>query len=161
MLLFVRVVLSFALVGLLLWCFARAGAGRFGSMLRGNRVGAPDESLELLARRQISKNVGVVLVRSGTRHFLLGTGDTGLQVLAEGDDLIVEVPEPEPPTARRSALALLADDGREAAHEVDVPEQATRRSRAAAWTRQANPQGSNPARMNLFQAIREVTVRRS
>ncbi len=130
-------------------------------MFRGNGVGTPNESLELVARRQISKNVGVVLVRSGTRHFLLGTGDTGLQVLAEGDDLMIEGPAPEPAPTRTSALALLAGDGGETMQDVARTERPTRMSRATAWTRPANPQGSNPARMNLFQAIREVTVRRS
>ncbi len=166
MFLFIRVILSFALVGVLLWCFARAGSGRLGAILGGGgggAGGATDQSLELVARRQLSKNVGVVLVRSGTRHLLLGTGDNGIQVLAEGDDLIVEAPEPEPPSpTKSSALALLAGgDDVEVIQDEPMSQTPRRMSRATARTRPANPQGSNPARMNLFEAIRELTVRRS
>ncbi|MDH3679563.1 MAG: hypothetical protein OEV40_06370, partial [Acidimicrobiia bacterium] len=62
-----RVVLSFATVGALLWLFARASRGRLGSLLGGTIGGSRNEPISVLDRCQLTKGTAVAVVRAGRR----------------------------------------------------------------------------------------------
>ncbi len=161
----VRIVLSFAAVGGLLWLFARAGRGRFGALLTGAVGSAPAAPLEILERRQLSRNAGVAVVRAGTRHLLIGVGETGVQLLTEGDDLVAD-----PAIDRRSGsngapstdaapnpdqnlgVGIGVDSGSNDSGIIDLQSARTRLPRASTPSR---------PRMSFVDALREKTVRRS
>ena len=158
-----RVVLSFATVGALLWLFARASRGRLGSLLGGTIGGSRNEPISVLDRCQLTKGTAVAVVRAGRRHLLLGVGDSGVQLLAEGDDL-VGVPSdalPSPPDAVEidpvPAIDLAADRHPPDAHQPDGHQLDLQRAR----TRLLGAASPNPPRTSLIDALREKTVRRS
>lgn len=140
MILYLRIAASFALVGLLLWLFARAGAGRLGLLIGGPGRRNGLDPLDVVDRRQLTKSTGVAVIRAGTRHFLVGVSDTGVQMLAEGDDLL------SPPDDADDDLDLTGK------RSTDI---------ASARTRSARAPVPDPPRMNPFIALREKTVRRS
>ena len=170
-----RVVGSFAIVGLLLWFFMRASNGKLGAMMSGQTKGQGGEPLAVLERRQITKNAGIALVRAGERHLLIGIGDQGVRLLAEGDDLVQEVeavhstsdialdrvavvrPEDVVSEKRlrlgtRARNATLVDTAGVSLERIDQPGARTRLGRGTA---------PHPPRMSFVAALREMTVRRS
>lgn len=175
---FVRIVLSFATVGVLLWLFARASRGRLGSLLGGSIGGSRNEPLSVLDRCQLTKGTAVAVVRAGRRHLLLGVGDGGVQLLAEGDDLAA-APDPAPVAAADAGelhdaapidlvapLGPLDDTDRDRpaarpAHFEQKVEQRRQPDPQRAGTRLLGPPGPNPPRTSLIDALREKTVRRS
>lgn len=184
MLMIVRIIFSFLFVAALLWFFARAGSGRLGALL-GATGAKPDDHLELLGRRQLTRSSGVTLLRVGERHLLLGTSEDGVSVLAEGDDLAYrfeddidnesgdevdiaeEISMAVVPLDLRGAVSnpVRSADSRPSRAQKKEQKKEQRRSEqgtvsAGAWTRSARPQGQDPARMNIFEALRELTVRR-
>jgi flagellar biogenesis protein FliO len=142
--LYLRIAASFALVGLLLWLFARAGAGRLGLLIGGPGRRNGLDPLDVIDRRQLTKSTGVAVIRAGTRHFLVGVSDTGVQMLAEGDDLL------SPPDDAADDLDLTGKRSTDIASDI-----------ASARTRSARAPVPDPPRMNPFIALREKTVRRS
>lgn len=146
-----RVVLSFAAVGGLLWLFARAARGRFGALLAGSAGNATAAPLVILDRRQLTRSTGVALLRAGTRHLLVGVGETGIQLLTEGDDLVAE------PAAERSDPAPATTTP----ISLGQPEGLLLTDPQSARTRL--PRASTPGRprTSFVDALREKTVRRS
>jgi flagellar biogenesis protein FliO len=128
--LLLRLVISLAIMGVLLWGVVRVGRGRRGRALLGVVGGARVDQIELRARRQLSRSASLTLVRVGSRTLLLGIGDGGVAVLAEGDDLTVV------------DTAGAAIDGE------------------PAGTRAPGADGPGPARTGAMDALRELTVRR-
>jgi flagellar biogenesis protein FliO len=128
--LLLRLVISLAIMGVLLWGVVRVGRGRRGRALLGAVAGARVDQIELRARRQLSRSASLTLVRVGSRTLLLGIGDGGVAVLAEGDDL----------TVVDTAGATI--DGE------------------PAGTRAPGADGPGPARTGAMDALRELTVRR-
>jgi flagellar biogenesis protein FliO len=152
-----RVALSFAAVGGLLWLFARAGRGRFGKLL-GSTVGkASADPLELLDRRQLTRNSGVALLRAGSRHLLVGVGEDGVRLLTEGDDLVAE---PAPAETDTSAVSTPAIDLEELTGDPP-PSSIVSTDPQSARTRLPRADRPDPPRTNLVDALREKTVRRS
>ena len=152
MLTFLRVAASFAIVGALLWMFMRASNGRLGALVAGTSKGRVTDRLAVLDRRQLTRNTGIALVRSGERHLLLGVSDHGVQLLAEGDDL-TPIEDTTPAGAPGSeAVVVPTDVVSDAALTTDQPD---------AWTRSGSTFGSRSPRMSFVAALREMTVRRS
>ena len=167
-----RVLASFAIVGVLLWLFMRASHGKLGALMTGGARGRLHDNLAVLDRRQLTKNAGIALVRAGERHLLVGVSDQGVRLLAEGDDLAPEeatdtvtavttgdrvaVVRPHDVVSDRAlAPSALSPTGRStrADHRTtDLPSARTRFGRAV--------QPTSP-RMSFIAALREMTVRRS
>ncbi|MFT7597585.1 MAG: flagellar biogenesis protein FliO [Acidimicrobiales bacterium] len=144
-----RITASFAIVGVMLWAFARASSGRLGALLRGNR-GGESTPLVVLDRRQLGRNTSVALIRSGERHLLVGVSDNRVELLAQGDDLWLEEDDQEidendgdPPSAEAGPTGPLVQDHR------------------GARTRLPWAQQPRSARMSVLDALREKTVRQS
>ncbi len=164
MITFLRVVASFAIVGVLLWLFVRAGNGRLGALISGSGNGRPNDPLSVLGRRQLTKNAGLALVRAGERTLLVGVTDHGVRLIAEGDDLLDETADAQvdarQPNGQTSVVQSddIVSDRRGtpidlAAHAAsDLPNARTRFGRA---NRPTSP------RMSFVAALREMTVRRS
>jgi len=156
---FLRVALSFAAVGGLLWLFARVGRGRFGTLLGGTVGKASADPLVVLDRRQLTRNSGVALLRAGTRHLLVGVGEDGVQLLTEGDDLVAE---PPPAKTDTSAVSTAAIDLAELTVASDPPSTSIVASDPqSARTRLPRAVRPDPPRTNLVDALREKTIRRS
>lgn len=73
---------------------------RPGSKLRPNR-----NHLVAVGRLSLTRRSSVVLVKSGDRTFLLGSSDSNLVVIAEGDDLVLPTPEGTEPQSFQNAFA--------------------------------------------------------
>ena len=83
-LLLVRMLASLVVVGVLLWALAKAARSRgFTALGRG--------PIHVQAQRALNRSASLVLVKVGERQLLLGVGDQGVQVLAEGDELAADV----------------------------------------------------------------------
>lgn len=93
-----RIILSFALVGGLLWFFARSTDGKLGSLLQRTVSGSEQDAIAVVARRQLTRSSSLVMVRAGSRHLLLSVSDgDGVSMLVEGDDLLDTPPPDSPP----------------------------------------------------------------
>ncbi len=164
MITFLRVVASFAIVGVLLWLFTRASAGRLGTMLTGGRAGIGDR-LAVVDRRQLTKAAAVVVVRAGDRHLLVGVSDAGVQLLAEGDDLAPPPPTEEATTSQEVAapvdLRSFPPPSSSSTSLDAAMRSATEPAPAGARTRRSRSEGSRPPRMSLLTALREMTVRKT
>lgn len=148
--LMLRMVLSLAIMGGLLWLALRLGKGRRGRSILaavGGGTGGGGRSrvepIEVCARRSLSRSSSLTLVRVGERTLLLGVGEAGVQVLAEGDALTV-VEQPAAPVGAGT-------DPLDAASDTVLGRAGTRAPRAS---------GPDPARMGVVDALRELTVRR-
>ncbi len=131
----VRLVVSLAIVlGLIM---ALSWAARRGKGL-GLGLGAQKGAISVRAREQLGRNTTIALVEVGDRVLLIGANEQAVEVLAEGDDLIVDEPEPEP-----------SDDG-------DMSTDDRTSSQADPFIRGS----SAPPGMNLIEALRERSVRR-
>ncbi len=102
LLLLVRMLVSLAVLGGLGWFLLRLARQRGLGGLGARTV------IDVESQRGLSRSASIAVVRVGTRHLLLGVGDHGVRVLAEGDDL-VELP-PEPTVAEPSADDPLGAD---------------------------------------------------
>lgn len=108
--LLLRMTISLGIIGLILWGVQKIGKRRLGSLGRTHH--AP---LEVSNRKQLTKASSIALVRVGQRHLLIGITDSGVSLIAEGDDLITEPdiqdsdtdtpalqsPQPDEPTQER------------------------------------------------------------
>lgn len=88
LLLLVRMLVSLAVLGGLGWFLVRLARQRGLGGLGTRTV------IDVESQRGLSRSASIAVVRVGSRHLLLGVGDHGVQVLAEGDDLIELPPEP-------------------------------------------------------------------
>ncbi len=174
-----RIVLSFALVGGLLWFFARSTDGKLGSLLQRTVGGSENDAIAVVARRQLSRSSSLVVVRAGSRHLLLSVSDgEGVSMLVEGDDLLDPPPSHEPPfespdqQTGTSLVPVSSDielrDGDHPDHpdpDTDPNTSAERRrwipAKTSAWTPSTSHNGQLPPRMSFIDALREQTVRRS
>ena len=152
-----RVLASFAIVGVLLWLFMRASNGKLGAIMTGTAKGRLTDPLAVLDRRQLTKNAGIALVRAGERHLLVGVSDQGVQLLAEGDDLapaeaLDAVGNPSGATNATVHTSDVVSHRRDTTASTDLPNARTRFGRAS--------QPRTP-RMSFIAALRESTVRRS
>lgn len=86
--LLLRMLVSLAVLGAVGWYLVRL-ARRRGLGGLGTRA-----LIDVESQRGLSRSSSIAVVRVGTRHLLLGVGDHGVQVLAEGDDLTELPPEP-------------------------------------------------------------------
>lgn len=162
-----RVVASFAIVGVLLWLFMRASNGRLGALVTGSTRGRAHDPLAVIERRQLTRSAGIAIVRAGERHLLVGISDQGVQLLAEGDDLAVEhdavgVTHGDTADLSRPAVVhnndvvsdrrLPTTDSGHTGRRSDLPNARTRLGRAAT---------PRTPRMSFLSALRESTVRRT
>ncbi len=153
---FIRIVASFATVGVLLWFFARASRGRLGDLLSGSMKGTKAEPISILDRRQLSRNNAVAIIRAGSRHLLIGIGDSGVQLLAEGDDLVPD-DHTEVASAATEPLGDPFDDPGLDGQTTETPGT----DRRSAWTRLQRAPQPFPPRTSVIEALRTRTVRRS
>ncbi len=80
--LLIRMTVSLAVIGGLLLVIQRVGRKRLGGL--GRSATAP---IEVTSRKQLSRTSSIALVRVGERNILIGVTDTGVSLIAEGDDL--------------------------------------------------------------------------
>lgn len=107
--LMLRMVASLLVLGGLFWLINRAAKGRLGNIGR-----SPNAPLEIHARKQLSKSSSVALIRAGERHLLIGVTDTGISLLAEGDDLVGSVEGAEETDAQPATTSLTSTESRSA-----------------------------------------------
>lgn len=133
----IRLIFSLAIVLGLIW--ALSWAARRGKGL-GLGMGAQKGAIAVRAREQIGRNTTIALLEVGDRVLLIGLNEQAVEVLAEGDDLISDEPDPSPSTD---------GDGAESTDDRT--------------SSQADPfiRGSAPPGMNLIEALRERSVRRA
>lgn len=158
-----RVLASFAIVGVLLWAFVRASNGRLGALMTGTARGRLTDPIFVVGRHQLTKNTGIALVRAGERHLLVGVSDQGVQLLAEGDDLLTEDALAQ---ERSSSVAVVRADDVVSHSRLDPRAALTNRNNndldlPSARTRFGRATGPKPPRMSFVAALREMTVRRS
>lgn len=89
--LLLRMTISLGIIGLILWGVQKIGKRRLGSLGRTHHV-----PLEVSSRKQLTKASSIALVRVGQRHLLIGITDSGVSLIAEGDDLVTEPDFQEP-----------------------------------------------------------------
>jgi flagellar biogenesis protein FliO len=161
--LLVRLVFSLAVVLGLVWFLAkvvraRGAKGLFTGLGSGRRDRKrPD--IDVLARHALTKSASLALVRVAGRDLLVGVTDSSVRVLdslpaREEDDPLEELLELEgPPEGAdpRERLAFPIPTG-STDRATDVPGLEHLRSPRTATGRQP--------RMNLFDALKEMTVRR-
>ncbi len=80
--LLIRMIVSLAVIGGLLWFIQQVGRKRLGGL--GRSATAP---IEVTSRKQLSRTSSIALVRVGERNILIGVTDAGVSLIAEGDDL--------------------------------------------------------------------------
>jgi len=87
LLLLVRMLVSLAVLGGLGWFIMRLARQRGLGGLGARSI------IDVESQRGLSRSASIAVVRVGSRHLLLGVGDHGVQVLAEGDDLMELPPD--------------------------------------------------------------------
>ena len=136
-----RLILSLAVVlgmiASLVWLARRRGGG-FGFSIGTATPG----DISVCAREQLDRNNSVALLRVGERAMLVGVSEGAVSVLAEGDDLLPE-PEPAPVEGTPVDLGTVGE---------------SRDDRTSSVT---GSDGPVPAGMNVIEALREWSVRRS
>ncbi len=158
---FIRIVASFATVGVLLWFFARASRGRLGDLLSGSIKGTKAEPISILDRRQLTRNNAVAIIRAGSRHLLIGIGDNGVQLLAEGDDLVRDDADSHIDSTENTEVAGASIEHLDDPPLDDLPAETSRTDRRSAWTRLQRAPEPFPPRTSVIEALRTRTVRRS
>ncbi|MEM7339738.1 MAG: flagellar biosynthetic protein FliO [Actinomycetota bacterium] len=123
----IRMVVGLAVIAGLLWATTRLARGRLG-------MDAETVNVEVKARRALTKNSSLVLVKAGSRHLLIGANDHAVSLLAEGDDLLDGDSD--------------IDDGA----EVDL--------RSRPTTRRRLQRTGSTSRPKLLDGLRAKTVRR-
>ena len=100
----------------------------------GFAFGPAASVITVKGREQLNRNSTVALLKVGERALLVGVTDQRIEVLAEGDELLPAEPE------------------------VTETETTTEDDRTSSIV---DPDGSMPPGMNLIEALREWSVRRS
>ena len=114
-----------------------------GGLRFGKSPNAP--RLDVLDRTTIGRNTSVAVVRVGGRGLIVGVTEQSVTLLAEAPELVDRYEQEEaertaPPAERSGSRLPLAWRGLGRQDVAVAPE---------------------PARMNIFEALREATVRRS
>jgi flagellar biogenesis protein FliO len=121
----IRLVVSLGIVVALMLLATKVVRKRgYGGSVAAPARGAPSTSVEVLARRGLSRNSSVVVVRAGGRNLVLGVSDNNVTLLSEADEAAVEqelaevMPAPRTGPARGaqgagSAWKVLLDQMRE------------------------------------------------
>ena len=138
----VRLIFSLGIVlGLIMglsWVLRRGKGLGFG-------MGATRGAISVRSREQIGRNTTIALLEGGERVLLIGANEQAVQVLAEGDDLLL--PEPDEPAdgdaSPTGGAAQSTDD------------------RTSSQTDPFIRGKSVPPGMNLIEALREWSVRRA
>jgi len=160
-----RVAASFAIVGVLLWFFIRASNGKLGKLVSGTSKGRLSDPLSVLDRRQLTRTTGIALIRAGDRHLLVGVSDQGVQLLAEGDDLVTIEDNATIGSPGSTAVVVPTDVVSETAlshtslNVASVKGVAVDTDQPDAWTRSGAARGPRSPRMSFVAALREMTVR--
>lgn len=94
----IRMVVGLAVIAGLLWAATRLARSRLG-------MDADTVSVDVKARRALTKNSSLVLIKAGSRHLLVGANDHAVTLLAEGDDLVDADLADEPDVDLRRAPA--------------------------------------------------------
>ena len=166
--LLVRLVFSLAVVLGLVWFLAkvvraRGARGLFSGLTSGRRDRHRPE-IDVLARHALSKGASLALVRVAGRDLLVGVTDSSVRVLdslsaREGDDPLEELlelegpPEGADPRERLSfPIPTSTSTSTSTGQVTDLAGLEHLRSPRTATGRQP--------RMNLFDALKEMTVRR-
>jgi flagellar protein FliO/FliZ len=134
----VRLVASLGMVVAVILVIAKVVRARGGLRLGGSANGP---RLDVLDRTSLSRSASVAVVRVGGRGLIVGITEQSVTLLAEAPELIARYELSSTDTMEAERTAPPAE------HEVSV------------WP-DAAP-APEPARMNLFEALREATVRRS
>lgn len=153
---------SLAFVLGLIWVAAwivrrRNGLSRLGLMSRGER----GPGIEITERRSVGRHGSLAVVKVGERTLLVGITEQQVQLLGEldaPDDAADEHAPAAAPTrfvARREPDVDLSEHSGSGAWAADVTDTVIRRTGSRGMG------GSRSARMNLVDALRELTVRRS
>lgn len=146
--LLLRMTVSLAIMGGLLWLVLRVTRSRRGRSLLGVGGGGRVEPIEVCARRQLTRSAAVYVVRVGARTLMLGVTEGRVEVLAEGDAL-----DATPRTGRDAALVAATAVGL-------LTTGISHDDQEAAGTRAPGATAPNPTRMGVIEALRELTVRR-
>jgi flagellar biosynthetic protein FliO len=169
-----RLGFSLAFVLGMIWCAAwvvrrRTGQGAPGLAKLGRRGDSkkPTPGIEILERRSVGRHGAVAVVRVGTRCMLVGITEQQVQLLGEIDD---ELESASPTNSDVSLVSIdddvdLTGDGFVDAdltidHRVDALRQAETVQMVARRNGLRGTLGSRSPRMNLMDAMRELTVRR-
>jgi len=135
----IRLVVSLGIViGLMTLATKVVRKRGYGGSVAAPSRGALAASVEVLARRGLSRNSSVVVVRAGGRHLVLGVSDSNITLLSEADPVAVE--------------QELTATGAQPGSGQDGPAPRTEPGRGS--------QGSSTAWKALLDHMRERTVRR-
>lgn len=93
-LLLVRMAGSLAVVIFLIWVLVKLARSR-------GLGGAGQDLIAVRAQRGLTRSTSLMLVQVGSRNLLLGVADGGVEVLSEGDDLVVAQPADDTPDGLR------------------------------------------------------------
>jgi flagellar protein FliO/FliZ len=129
----VRLLASLGMVVAVILVIAKVVRARGGLRL-GRASDGP--KLDVLDRTSLSRSASIAVVRVGGRGLVVGITDASVTLLAEAPELVDRYEHRE---AERTAPPV----------EHEVPE----------WLDATS--APEPARMNVFEALREATVRRS
>jgi flagellar protein FliO/FliZ len=90
--LLIRLVVSLGIVIALMVLATKVVRKRgYGGSAAAPARGASSASVEVLARRGLSRNSSVVVVRAGGRNLVLGVSDNNVTLLSEADEAAVEL----------------------------------------------------------------------
>jgi flagellar protein FliO/FliZ len=142
-----RLTVSMVVVLGLMWVLARVMKNRAGS-IRPARGRRSEFAIEVVARQQLGRNMGIAVVKMGTKVYALGMTENQITQLAELD---------------RSELDRSELDGDDSAIDLDGEIQALPRTTgpsAKNWTAALGSSSSGPTWKNALDAMREKTLRR-
>ena len=89
--LLIRLVVSLAIVvGLMVLATKFVRKRGYGGSAAGPRRGTPIADVEVVARRELSRNSSVVVVRAAGRNLILGVSDNNVTLLGEADEMPAE-----------------------------------------------------------------------
>lgn len=172
--LLIRMTVSLAVIGGLLWLIQKVGRKRLGGL--GRSAAAP---IEITSRKQLSRTSSIALVRVGDRSILIGVTDTGVSLIAEGEDLRTDpfppssgdhkirrqTSSPIRPAKHGSESELLADLGIAAERSIAGArsEPVTRTTNKTGLARKPGhgAKGSTHSGTRALDALREMTVRKA
>jgi flagellar biosynthetic protein FliO len=175
-----RLGFSLAFVLGLIWCAAwvarrRSGQGAAGLMKLGRRDSQPKApGIEVLERRSVGRHGSVAVLRVGSQCLLVGITEQQVQLLGEvtteatpdddRDDGVDGVDGVDHRIIERTALTIPGDDDVDLTDSIPTsatPVDVGTIQMAARRTGPHGTTGSRSPRMNLVDAMRELTVRRT
>ncbi|MEM9131559.1 MAG: flagellar biosynthetic protein FliO [Actinomycetota bacterium] len=128
-----------------------------GTRLVRRRVGGPASvAIDVRGRQVLSKASSVAVIQVGTRHLLVGVTESGVSLLAEGDDLVAEAAPEERPADTGGT------DGAAAETAIDLTESADDAEPSAGTRPRLTPTGlaATLDGANMLDLLRQRTVRK-